>query len=133
LPLFVSVSGAALTTTILKIVINRGRPPSVDMMYLENQPSFPSGHATAAMALYGFLIYAVYKLDKGFVKNFFIAFLSILIVLVGISRLYLGVHYLSDVIMGYMVGLVWILIAAKLDKKIEKILNWKPGGLNNHR
>ncbi len=126
LPLIISVGGAAVTTAILKIIVNRGRPPFADMLYLETDPSFPSGHATAAMALYGFLIYAIWRADKHHLKNPFIIFLSILIIMVGVSRLYLGVHYLSDVLAGYIVGLIWILIGIIVDRKTRKLLSWKP-------
>lgn len=125
-PLFVSVGGAAATTALLKIILGRDRPPLVDMLYFENDLSFPSGHATAAMALYGFLIYAIWKLDKHHLKNPFIIFLSIFIVLIGMSRLYLGVHFLSDVLAGYTVGLIWILISAWVESKTRKLLSWKP-------
>jgi membrane-associated phospholipid phosphatase len=132
LPLFISVGGAVVTTAILKIIVGRGRPPLADMLYLETDPSFPSGHATAAIALYGFLIYAIWSYsakaprDKSYFIYFTTCLFSVLIVLVGISRLYLGVHYLSDVLAGYVVGLIWILIGFGADRKIRKLLSWKP-------
>jgi membrane-associated phospholipid phosphatase len=125
-PLLMTVGGSAITTFLIKNIVSRARPPIIDMVYPETDPSFPSGHATSAMALYGFIIYVVWKLDKHSLKNPFIIFLSVLIILVGVSRLYLGVHYFTDVLGGYLVGFIWILIGAKIENKIEKLIHWQP-------
>jgi len=110
LPLFMAVGGSAATTYAIKHLFYRARP-IVEALYLETGSSFPSGHATAAMALYGFLVYTVWKFDKHYLKKLFIVLLSVLIISIGASRLYLGVHYLSDVLLGYAIGFVWILIS----------------------
>ncbi len=115
LPLLVSISGSAATVYILKHVFYRARPLA-EALYLETSSSFPSGHATMAMALYGFILYTIWKHDKHYLKNSFIVSLSALIILVGASRLYLGVHYLSDVLVGYVIGFIWILLSTKLHK-----------------
>lgn len=115
LPLFVAMGGSAITTYLIKHLFYRARP-IVEALYFETNSSFPSGHATAAMALYGFLLYTIWKHDKHHLKNPLIIFLFTLIVLVGISRLYLGVHYLSDVLAGYFIGFVWILISLAIPK-----------------
>jgi membrane-associated phospholipid phosphatase len=120
LPFLVAVCGSALTTFILKDMFSRTRPAGA--FYLESSFSFPSGHATAAMALYGFLLYTIWKHDKHILKKPFMVFLLALIALVGTSRLYLGVHYLSDVWAGYAVGFVWLLLSIKLHKYL---LNWE--------
>jgi undecaprenyl-diphosphatase len=117
LPLIVSVAGSSLTTYILKNIFNRARP--LGALYPETDSSFPSGHATVAMALYGFLLYVIWKHDKHHLKNPFIIFLAVLIILIGVSRLYLGVHYFSDVLAGYAVGFVWLLISIHMTKKSQ--------------
>ena len=114
LPIFVAVGGSAATTFILKNLIYRPRP--LGALYLETDSSFPSGHATVAMALYGFILYTIWKHDKHALKKPFIIFLFVLIALIGISRLYLGVHYISDILAGYTVGFIWLFISAKLHK-----------------
>jgi len=114
LPLFVAVAGSSITTYILKNIFNRARP--LGAIYPETDPSFPSGHATVAMALYGFILYTIWKHDKHYLKKPFIIFLAILITLIGVSRLYLGVHYFSDVLAGYAVGFIWLLLSIKLHK-----------------
>jgi len=115
LPLFVSVGGSAVTVYLLKHIFYRARPVA-EALYLETSSSFPSGHATMAMALYGFIFYTIWTHEKHHLKKSFIIFLAILILLVGVSRLYLGVHYLSDVLVGYIIGLVWLWISHLISK-----------------
>lgn len=116
LPLLVSVGGTSVTVYLLKHIFNRARPPLIDAFYPEIGSSFPSYHAAAAVALYGFFLYTIWKHDKHALKKPFMIFLFALIALVGISRLYLGVHYFSDVLVGYLVGFVWLLLSIKLHK-----------------
>lgn len=115
LPLFIAVGGSAATTYIIKHLFYRARP-IIEALYLETSSSFPSGHATAAMALYGFILYTIWKFDKHRLKKPFAVFLFVLIALIGASRLYLGVHYLSDVLVGYLIGLIWLFLSVKLHK-----------------
>lgn len=108
-PLVVTLSGAEATTTLIKLAIHRDRPGQSVAFYLEKSFSFPSGHATISMALYGFLIY--FFLREWYRSNssrIAARALMGLIILVGFSRIYLGVHYLSDVLAGYLVGALWV-------------------------
>jgi len=114
LPLLVSVCGSSITTFILKNIFYRARP--IEALYLETDSAFPSGHATIAIALYGFLFYTIWKHDKHYLKKPFIVFLSAIIILIGISRLYLGVHYITDILVGYTVGSIWLFLSIKLHK-----------------
>lgn len=112
--LIVAVGGSAATTFLVKEIFSRERP--LDALYVEGTASFPSGHATAAMALYGFLIYTLWRSRRKKGRVFAAGLLAFLIVLIGLSRLYLGVHYLSDVLSGYAIGLIWILISLLISK-----------------
>jgi undecaprenyl-diphosphatase len=116
LPFLVAIGGSAISVFLLKNIFYRARP-FMEALYTETTPAFPSGHATMAFALYGFIIYEIWKHEKHPLKTPSIILLSVLIILIGLSRLYLGVHYLSDVLVGYAIGLVWILISIKLSKK----------------
>lgn len=108
--LFFSVVGSEVFTYILKNWFERPRPTTA--YYLEHSFSFPSGHATAAVSFYGFVIYYLfYKLKSKKIKNIILFFGIIIALLIGFSRLYLGVHYLSDVFVGYLVGLFWLIIS----------------------
>lgn len=112
--LFVVLIGTTATTFIIKYIFARERPEGA--FYNESSYSFPSGHAALSMALYGFLIYLLIKHPHRHGRIFLITLLSSIIILVGLSRLYLGVHYPSDVIVGYAVGFVWILLSPLISK-----------------
>lgn len=110
---------STIINKILKSIFVRSRP---DVLRLIKQGgySFPSGHAMASMTFYGMLIYLIYKsnINKR-LKYAFIIILSILILLIGLSRIYLGVHYASDIITGYMVSLIYLIIFITIVNKIK--------------
>ncbi len=94
---------------LIKIFINRARPGADIAYYLEGSKSFPSGHSAIAMAFFGFVIYYLIHHIKGRNNKSLIIFCGMLLVaLIGFSRLYLGVHYLSDVLGGFLLGALWL-------------------------
>lgn len=103
----VVTSGAGLTTHYLKLVFLRERP---EFRLLEEATySFPSGHATGAAVVGGAIGWLVYKYTKVEVqKRVALSVAVVFIVLVSASRVYLGVHYLSDIIAGWLVAAIWI-------------------------
>lgn len=110
-PFFISVGGSFLTGVVGKYLWHRPRPLEM-AVYLEKSWSFPSGHAILAVSLYGFLIYFFWKYFKSWgIKAGVLFFGLLIIILIGFSRLYLGVHYLSDVLAGYMIGLFWLMVS----------------------
>ena len=99
-----------LLNSILKNMIQRPRPTGFRLIE-EVGYSFPSGHSMVNIAFYGFIICLVYKYVKNkYLKWFVIAGLIILILAIGISRIYLGVHYTSDVCAGFSIGLVYLIL-----------------------
>ena len=95
---------------ILKLIIQRPRPIGYRLIEI-GEYSFPSGHAMTSMALYGFLIYLSYKLIKNKnLKIFFITACILIIIIIGISRIYLGVHYCSDVLAGWIISIIYLII-----------------------
>ena len=101
--LWVTLVSAETTTFILKLVVARPRP--LGGLVTENDFSFPSGHATIAVAFYGSLALVLLKQTSiPWIKYLIIGLTSSVVVLIGVSRLYLGVHYVSDVVAGYIVG-----------------------------
>lgn len=103
-----TVAGAATMGYILKMLVARARPGGLLPAAIETSFSFPSGHATASLALFGFMTYLLCKMFPA-KKAFFLVASIILIGSVGFSRLYLGVHFPSDVLAGYLVGGLWLL------------------------
>lgn len=124
--LWVTCLGAVSTTTIGKLLIGRHRP---EMIFDINATgwSFPSGHATAAMAVYGFIAYAIARAMPEFRERFEVVYCAtVLIVLIGFSRMYLGVHYLTDVLGGFLVGGFWLLIGFGITEGNRPQLPLKP-------
>ena len=108
--IWINLMTIALLNQILKRIVQRPRPNEFRIIE-ESGYSFPSGHSMASAAFYGFLIYLIYKNIKNKkVKIGAITFLSILILLIGISRIYLGVHYTSDVIAGFSISISYLTI-----------------------
>ena len=100
---------------ILKPIFGRIRPLDINLIK-ETSYSFPSGHSLTAMAFYGFIIYLIYKSNLKY-KKLYIILLSILILLIGLSRVYLGVHYITDVLGGFTFSLFYLIIFIELTKK----------------
>lgn len=98
---------------LLKLIIARPRPQILRLLE-ETGYSFPSGHAMVSMGFYGFLIYLAYKnIGNKKIKYPLIVFLSLLILSIGISRIYLGVHYATDVIGGFVIGFIYLVFFIK--------------------
>jgi membrane protein DedA with SNARE-associated domain/membrane-associated phospholipid phosphatase len=109
-PLLVAAAGSTVFTQLGKLAFRRPRPELA--VYAEHSFSFPSGHATIAVAFYGFLAYLLIRFNPSWKRSVNICFITILVIIaIGLSRIYLGVHYLSDVWSGYLVGAMWLIIA----------------------
>lgn len=107
--LCVSTGGSALLTTVLKAVFQRVRPELVDSAYTASFYSFPSGHATVAVGFYGVLTVILAYRARGLARWAIAAGGAALVLLIGFSRLYLGVHYPTDVLAGFLTALVWVI------------------------
>lgn len=98
--------------TLLKLTLGRSRPLDLYHDAAIGQFSFPSGHATSSMVIYGFLAFLLARRQTPPVRIGISAVAVTLIVLIGLSRLYLGAHWLSDVLGGFSLGLAWIALLA---------------------
>lgn len=110
---------SALSNLILKRFVDRARPGIEHMVSVETL-SYPSGHAMSAMAFYGFLMYLFYRFKINiFLKIGVIFLLGILILSIGFSRIYLGVHFPSDIAGGFIAGFIWVVFCVLLFNLIE--------------
>lgn len=104
-----------LSTTFLnmgiKNLISRPRPVEDMRLVIAHSYSFPSGHSMSAIAFYGFLIYLTYKYVPNMALKIGLIVLQVLLILsIGLSRVYLGVHFPTDVVAGFIAGLFWLII-----------------------
>jgi len=104
---------------LLKQLFQRKRPLS-PLLKAAKGLSFPSGHAIMAVTFYGLLIYILqHSITIDWLKWLVIVLVTVLIILIGFSRIYLRVHYASDVAAGFIIGLLWLLISLAVLKWLE--------------
>jgi undecaprenyl-diphosphatase len=107
--LWVSIVGSGLINASMKLFFNRPRP----QLFPWRAPyaglsSFPSGHSMTAMVCYATLAYLVARLEPSrFLRRFTFVLAGLIILAIGLSRMYLGVHYPTDVLAGFTMGLAW--------------------------
>lgn len=111
---FIAGVGASSVGLLVKFIVHRARP-AADLVLVFREPdsySFPSGHVLFYTAFFGFLVFLSYSLLKpSFIRGLIIVILVSLIILVGPSRIYLGGHWASDVIGGYLFGSLWLTLS----------------------
>jgi undecaprenyl-diphosphatase len=116
--ILIAVIAGGTIDLLMKVVISRQRPQLVTHLAPIDSFSFPSGHSAMSAIIYLSLLSIIFTLDlKRSIKIYFLFSAVILIFLVGISRIYLGVHYPSDVLGGWMLGLSWSSISNLLVQK----------------
>jgi membrane-associated phospholipid phosphatase len=134
-PLFLlsaSAIGASLLHTVLGPAIGRQRPTADWMTISATGQAFPSGHASESTAVYGALAYLLCKIEMPWrVKLLCLTAGALIPLLVGVSRVYLGVHWLTDVIAGWALGVAWLALIFTTASIIEKITS--VGGLDSRR
>jgi membrane-associated phospholipid phosphatase len=106
-----SVIGGELFAFIIKILVRRPRPSLAGFHVVHSRETFgfPSGHVVRFMVFYGFLFaLAYFKLRYGLMRTLTLIVLGLLLILIGLSRIYLGEHWPSDVLGGYLTGICWL-------------------------
>ena len=109
---------SVITNFWLKIVIAKNRPPSSNWHVNPNPPNYstPSGHSQNAATLYGWFTYRI--------RRWWMALIAIVLtLLVGISRIYIGVHYLEDVLLGWGIGIATVLVIAYLERPMSQFFS----------
>lgn len=118
----INIIGSILITTILKILIGRDRPTSdlINVTLNLSDKSFPSGHVLTYTAFFGYLYFLSFSLLKpSLLKTLLLIIFAGLIFLIGPSRVYLGEHWSSDVIGGYLLGSIWLLLTVFIYRYFE--------------
>jgi membrane-associated phospholipid phosphatase len=109
LELVLVVGGGLFVNVLLKDVFDRARPGWADPLMALAGPGFPSGHTMMAMIIYGFMAVAMVQGVASWLSRFLIFILAVFVVfIVALSRMYLGAHYLSDVLAAIAAGLAWL-------------------------
>lgn len=116
--IFTNLVTVTILNQLFKFILARPRPSEYRIIN-ETGYSFPSGHSMVSMAFYGFLIYLIYKyVGNKYLKWTSMILLFLLIILIGISRIYLGVHYTSDVIAGFLVAISYLILYINMSKRL---------------
>lgn len=114
-----------IINAIIKAMVQRPRPSGYNII-VESNYSFPSGHSMVSTAFYGFLIYLIYKNVKNKkIKYLMMSFLFLIIVSICISRVYLGVHYLSDTIAGFLISGAYLMMFVSFVPRLDNFLSKK--------
>ena len=122
--LAMSVFGSAVAGFILKELVARPRPGAPLYAYIESNPySLPSVHSIFAVAFYAFLLWLIWDFLSPVWRKGATIVVAVLILAIGFSRLYLGVHYPSDVLTGYVVGAVFVIVGIKITRILSQRLN----------
>lgn len=101
--------GGRLLHMVLRIVVDRPRPILIETLFSIDGSSFPSGHAMMSAVVYPtFALLIAEQIEQRAVRNGLLAAAFVLVAFIGVSRLYLGVHYVTDVVAGFSAGLFWL-------------------------
>lgn len=112
-----------LLTTVLKHLVGRSRPVGLKLIE-QGGYSFPSGHTMFAVIVYGYLLYfAITKIQNKILRYSVSSLLLLVILSIGVSRIYVGVHFASDVLAGYLLGICYLLLLIDVLEKFD----WKRG------
>lgn len=112
-----NVSVIAVVNQGLKLMIKRDRPNILRLVEIGGY-SFPSGHAMVSTVLYGLIAYIAYKfINKKWLRNSLVFVNILVIILIGISRIYLGVHYFTDVFCGFLISVIFMVIVINILEK----------------
>lgn len=110
----VNLVGVVVLNQLLKFIVQRPRPDGFRLV-AESGYSFPSGHSMVSMAFFGLLIWMIWRFHRrDAMRVVWCVVFGLVIVMVGVSRIYLGVHYASDVVAGFCVSIMWLVLYTRV-------------------
>ena len=115
----ITTGGALILTALLKIIASRARPDLLPQLVLETSFSFPSGHSASGAAVFGILGWTAVR--YGAPKALVWLFVAVLVVLIGLSRVALAVHWPSDVLAGWLFGTGWFLLCVSCSRRKRQL------------
>lgn len=119
--LIIGVAGGELFYTAFKLLLHRTRPDIGFSLILRNGYAFPSGHAVMSLIFYGMIGYGFFKILKNrWLKLPLIILATVLIFLIGFSRIYLGAHWVSDILAGWAFGIAFLVLLITFFKQRER-------------
>lgn len=116
-----SICGNGALNTAIKIIAQRARPPHLHGFAIETGYSFPSGHSSGAMATYAMLAFILCQITAKRWHVLWVLLASALIISIGFSRVYLQVHFMSDVIAGFTSGSIWVLLCVAIYQQQKRL------------
>ena len=132
--LAVGILGAIVLSSTIKVLVDRPRPPAGQMVVAVTGFSFPSGHVTESVAVYGMLSILLGSSTASWTKRVALGAGAVFIcLLVGLSRLYLGVHWLTDVLGGYALGALWLAVLVTAVRTLESFPSGGRSGSRRNR
>jgi membrane-associated phospholipid phosphatase len=109
-----AMAGASLVFRLLKVVLDRARPPAAERLVAETNESLPSGHATMSVVVVGTIVVLAWAGRSALARAAMVVAAAAWIGAVGATRVYLGVHWVSDVLAGWAVGAAWLALCVTL-------------------
>ncbi|MFJ4651934.1 phosphatase PAP2 family protein [Nocardia sp. NPDC088792] len=121
----VAMGGAGALIVVGKQLVGRDRPPVIDHLVVETNQSYPSGHALGSTVLAGVLVALVLPLLRLVFRVAVIVLAACFVLAVGVSRLYLGVHWSSDVLAGFLFGGCWLALCLTLPPYLNRLISMR--------
>ena len=123
----IAALGSGMLIQVVKVAVHRNRPNAFAPLLHATGYSFPSGHSLIAVVVYGLLGYFAIRLLRGIASRLVITIVTaILIIAIGVSRVYVGVHYPTDVLAGWSAGIPWLIACIWLHERLSRI--WAKAG-----
>ena len=117
--LMISAIDSVLMNTLVKYCIQRPRPTELRLIE-QGGYSFPSGHSMISVCVYGYLLYLAYTHISNKYLKYGVSILLLLVILgIGVSRIYVGVHYPTDVLAGYLLATIYVILLVEITKNMN--------------